>query len=60
MLIDRRTLLLAGLAATTVRAQTPTIETFTDWLHASPDARDAALQPSVDRIRRMDEAIQCS
>ena len=57
MLIDRRTLLLAGLAATTVRAQTPALETFTDWLRASPDARDAALQPSVDRIRRMDEAI---
>ena len=59
MRIDRRTFLLASLAAATprVRAQTPELVTFTDWLRASPDARDAALQPCVDRIRRMDEAV---
>lgn len=57
--IDRRTFLLANLAlATGVSAQSPRLETFTQWLAASRRMRDAALQPCVDRIRSLDGEIQ--
>ena len=57
--IDRRTFLLANLAlATGVSAQSPRLETFTQWLAASRKAREAALQPCVDRIRSLDGDIQ--
>jgi len=57
--IDRRTFLLASFAAaTTVVAETPRLETFTQWLKASRKARELALQPCVERIRAMDASIQ--
>jgi Asp-tRNA(Asn)/Glu-tRNA(Gln) amidotransferase A subunit family amidase len=39
-------------------AQSPRLETLTEWLQASRDARARALQPAVDRIRAMDTSIQ--
>jgi len=57
--IDRRTFLLANLAlATGVSAQSPELETFTQWLTASRRVRDAALRPCVNRIRSLDGDIQ--
>ena len=57
--IDRRTFLLANLAlATGVSAQSPRLETFTQWLAASRTAREGALQPCVDRIRSLDGDIK--
>jgi Asp-tRNA(Asn)/Glu-tRNA(Gln) amidotransferase A subunit family amidase len=56
--IDRRTFLLAGVAAamhSTVPA--PRLETLTQWLSASREARQAALQSCLDRIRVMDVSI---
>ena len=52
--MDRRTFLLAGLAAVTVRAQSSPLETLSDWIRASPDAREAAVQACLDRIRSKD------
>src|SRR4029077_2061812 len=53
------TFLLASFAvATGAAAETPRLETFTQWLHASRKAREAALQPHVERIRAMDASIQ--
>jgi Asp-tRNA(Asn)/Glu-tRNA(Gln) amidotransferase A subunit family amidase len=57
--VDRRTFLLANLALVTrVSAQSPPLETFTQWLDASRRTRDAALQPCVDRIRLLDGEIR--
>ncbi len=57
--IDRRTFLLANLAlATGVSAQSPRLETFTQWLAASRTAREGALQPCVDHIRSLDGDIK--
>jgi Asp-tRNA(Asn)/Glu-tRNA(Gln) amidotransferase A subunit family amidase len=57
--MDRRTFLLANLAlATGVAAQGTRLETFTQWLAASRQTRDAALQPLVDRVRALDGEIQ--
>jgi Asp-tRNA(Asn)/Glu-tRNA(Gln) amidotransferase A subunit family amidase len=57
--LDRRTFLLANLAlATGVSAQSPPLETFTQWSDASQKTRDAALQPCVDRIRSLDGEIR--
>ena len=39
-------------------AATPRLETFTEWLRASRKAREAALQPQVERVRAMDVSIQ--
>jgi Asp-tRNA(Asn)/Glu-tRNA(Gln) amidotransferase A subunit family amidase len=61
--IDRRTFLAGAAAAAASRAarvlaaDPPRLETFSDWLHATREARDAALQPAVDRIRAADESI---
>src|SRR5687767_2042540 len=69
--VDRRTFLLAGLAAVTVRAQTPalserqrgervegsTLEALSDWLRASPDGRDAGVNACLERIRSKDADI---
>ena len=61
--VNRRTFLAAvpalaaaSAAARTV-AQSPRLETLTEWMHASRDARARALQPAVDRIRAMDTSI---
>lgn len=57
--IDRRTFLFANLAlATGASAQSPRLETFTQWLAASRRMRDAALQSCIDRIRSLDGEIQ--
>ncbi len=57
--IDRRTFILGSLAlATGVSAQSPRLETFTQWLAASRRIREAALQPCLDRIRSLDDEIQ--
>jgi Asp-tRNA(Asn)/Glu-tRNA(Gln) amidotransferase A subunit family amidase len=57
--IDRRTFLLANAAVVAgVVGQDRRLETFTQWLAASRGARDAALQPAVERIRELDREIQ--
>jgi len=38
-------------------AQTPRLETLTQWLNASRKTRELALQPCLDRIRAMDLSI---
>ncbi|RPH55451.1 MAG: hypothetical protein EHM89_17095, partial [Acidobacteria bacterium] len=59
MRIDRRTFVLAGVAlATGASAQSPRLETFSQWLAASRAMRNAALQPCLDRIRSLDREIQ--
>src|SRR5688572_13695833 len=61
--VDRRTFLAAvpALAAASAVARTvaqsPRLETFTEWMNASRDARARALQPLVDRIRAMDTSL---
>ena len=61
--VNRRTFLAAvsALAAASAAARTvaqpPRLETVTEWMHASRDARARALQPAVDRIRAMDSSI---
>jgi Asp-tRNA(Asn)/Glu-tRNA(Gln) amidotransferase A subunit family amidase len=62
-MIDRRTFLAAVSAAAAASAaartvaQTPRLETLTDWMNATRDARARALQPTVDRIRAMDTSL---
>jgi Asp-tRNA(Asn)/Glu-tRNA(Gln) amidotransferase A subunit family amidase len=61
--IDRRTFLAAVSAAAAAPAlartvaQSPRLETLTEWLNASRDARARALQPTLDRIRAMDSSL---
>jgi Asp-tRNA(Asn)/Glu-tRNA(Gln) amidotransferase A subunit family amidase len=60
--IDRRTFLFAGFAAAMsaaigASAETPRLETFTQWVNASRRSRQLALQPCLDRIREMDPSI---
>jgi Asp-tRNA(Asn)/Glu-tRNA(Gln) amidotransferase A subunit family amidase len=56
--IDRRTFLFTGFAAAMgATAQTPRLETLTQWLNASRKTRQLALQPCLDRIREMDPSI---
>jgi Asp-tRNA(Asn)/Glu-tRNA(Gln) amidotransferase A subunit family amidase len=61
--IDRRTFLAAvsaaaaASAAVRAAAQMPRLETLTEWLNASREARARALQPTVDRIRAMDSSL---
>ena len=56
--IDRRTFLLASFAAAmTASAQTPRLETLSQWLNASRKDRELALQPCLDRIQAMDTSI---
>ena len=57
MFVDRRTFLLAGLAAVTVRAQSTPLETLSEWIRASPAAREAAVKACVDRIQSKDGDI---
>jgi Asp-tRNA(Asn)/Glu-tRNA(Gln) amidotransferase A subunit family amidase len=57
--IDRRTFLLAHLAlATGVAAQSPRLETLTEWLGASRRTRERALPHCVERIRMLDGEIR--
>jgi Asp-tRNA(Asn)/Glu-tRNA(Gln) amidotransferase A subunit family amidase len=56
--IDRRSFLLASLAATVrVSAQSPRLETLTQWLNASRADRERALQGCLDRIAATDNTI---
>src|SRR5437762_4006080 len=57
--IDRRRFLFAGVvAAVHGTADTPRLETLTDWLNASRKDRELALQPCLDRIQAMDSSIK--
>src|SRR3989441_9100580 len=57
--IDRRSFLFAGVvAALHSTADTPRLETFTQWIGASRKARADALQPCLDFIRAMDSSIK--
>src|SRR5262249_61622371 len=60
--IDRRTFLFAGFAAAMsaaidANAETPRLETLTEWLNDSRKSRQSSLQPCLDRIREMDPSI---
>src|SRR5688500_6646976 len=61
--MDRRTFLTAlstaAGASAVVRpvAQTPRLETLTQWMRASREERVRSLQATVDRIRAMDSSI---
>jgi len=67
VLVDRRTFLLAGLAAAPAlserqrsrveRIAGSALETLSDWFRASPDARDAGVEACLDRIRAKDGDI---
>jgi Asp-tRNA(Asn)/Glu-tRNA(Gln) amidotransferase A subunit family amidase len=62
-MIDRRTFLTAmsaaAAASASVRpaAQGRRLETLTEWMNASRDARRQALQPALDRIGELDSTI---
>src|SRR5438105_15701029 len=55
--MDRRSFLLALIAAAAARADTAYPETFSDWIAASPDAREAALKACLQRVRERDTDI---
>ena len=62
MEIDRRTFLVAVSAAagsgmTGRAAQAPRLETLTQWMNASRQARERSLQASLEHIRVMDPSI---
>src|SRR6266849_9380606 len=55
---QRSRLLFSGFAAAMgATAQTPRLETLTQWLNASRNTRELALQPCLDRISAMDPSI---
>jgi Asp-tRNA(Asn)/Glu-tRNA(Gln) amidotransferase A subunit family amidase len=60
-MIDRRTFLAAVSAAasgiTSAVAQTPRLETLTEWMTASLEMRAQALPPTIDRITALDPSI---
>lgn len=55
--MNRRSFVIAGFAATMRAAQTPRLETFTQWLHASRPVREGALQACLEHIRALDPSI---
>jgi Asp-tRNA(Asn)/Glu-tRNA(Gln) amidotransferase A subunit family amidase len=56
--MDRRTFLFTGFAAALPSAaQAPPLETLTEWLKASSQVRERALQSCLNRIRTMDPSI---
>ena len=62
MMVDRRTFLVTVSAAAATgsagtAAQAPRVETLMQWMNASRQARERALQASLDRIRAMDPSI---
>jgi Asp-tRNA(Asn)/Glu-tRNA(Gln) amidotransferase A subunit family amidase len=64
MQIDRRTFLFSALAGTTLASATrplaaagASLETFTQWLNASPSDRRLALNACIDRIHSLDPSI---
>jgi Asp-tRNA(Asn)/Glu-tRNA(Gln) amidotransferase A subunit family amidase len=57
--LDRRTFLFGGVgAAIAGAAPASRLETFSDWLSASPEARKTALTACLDRIKEMDPSIR--
>jgi len=56
--IDRRMFLLGSFAVATVGAETPRLETFTQWLSASRTTRERALDACLERIRIVDPSVQ--
>ena len=57
--IDRRGFLVTPFAvAIGHAAQAPPLETLTQWLNASRQVRERALQPCLDRIRTQDPSIR--
>ena len=57
--IDRRSFLFAGVvAAVQSTADTPRLETLTDWLNASRKDRELSLQLCLDRIKSSDSSIK--
>jgi Asp-tRNA(Asn)/Glu-tRNA(Gln) amidotransferase A subunit family amidase len=57
-MMDRRTFVYGVLGSALVAsAGEPRLETLTDWLNASPEARKRGLQDCLDRIRELDPAI---
>src|SRR5687768_11877059 len=62
MMVDRRTFLAtvsaaAAGGATGTFAQAPRLETFTQWMNASRQARQGALEPTLNHIRSADPSI---
>ena len=63
MLVDRRAFLAmvsagaAGAGAVGMTAQTPRLETFTQWMSASRPARAAALERTLAHIKATDPSI---
>src|SRR5262245_8228524 len=56
--VDRRTFLLSTLLlGVRAAAQGRDLETLTDWLRASRQTRESALQPCIDRILSMEPQI---
>lgn len=59
--VDRRSLLIGGIAGAIAAkiglAQTPRLETLTQWVKASRSRREEALQQCLDRIQEMDRSI---
>ena len=58
--MNRRAFILAGaaLVSRAAAAQPGRVETFTEWLAASPRARDAALMACLDRIIKIDRDVK--
>ncbi len=62
MRVDRRVFLAtlsaaAGSGMTGSAAQTPRLETLTQWMRASRSTRESALEASLDHIRAVDSSI---
>lgn len=56
--IDRRTFVFGSFAAAMgLHEKEPPLETLAQWVNASQKDREIALQPCLDRIRRMDPSI---
>jgi Asp-tRNA(Asn)/Glu-tRNA(Gln) amidotransferase A subunit family amidase len=63
MNLTRRDFIKAGIAvgaaagAPNALAQSPQLETFTDWIHADREARKRGLAQCLERIRQLDSSI---
>ena len=58
-MIDRRTFLMGGVVSgIAAAAQQPRLETFSQWLAATPAERQQGLQACLDRIKSLDPSIQ--
>jgi Asp-tRNA(Asn)/Glu-tRNA(Gln) amidotransferase A subunit family amidase len=58
-LLDRRSLILAGLATALPAApESGRLETFSEWFHASAEARKTGLRDCLERIKATDPSIR--